>query len=316
MRTTGGACPSCGADTGDDPGTAEDRIEASRELQHALAALETLRWIYVVIAVLAGLVLGSLLVAMGFPRDAFGLPLYGTLAGVLLASAGAAWDVARHPRAWALATALPVTALFLLAFATSGGRISVGVILTGLSAGGLWYGAYLLFRMGRILQAHPDLRLARILRGGDPEAAEGAVAGKLRRRSEEETARARRRMLVFGGGALAGALLLGFGIHAWLHPGPRAALDGFRDSWNAARWTAVGERFEPGVRERMTRSMETLLRRRGWQEKPPRLVQPAVEEAGEDAIRAVFTVPEGEIRTHWRLREGTWVLTGMEFPER
>jgi hypothetical protein len=318
LRTGTRRCPACGGNPVAGAEEAQERLDSAHLLNRALETLGVLRLLFIASAVVTGLLAVLLSLLLGaFGKGWVSLPV-AYLGACTLVAGVAAWDVVRHPLPWSLAFALLETlTLFLGVLGVVTGKTSpVGLAVTALLAGGGWYAVVLSSRMKEILRRHPGLFAARRLLGAGPAAPSGSVSRKLREKGREETRIARRRLLIHGGGAAVSVLLLGAGLHAWMHPAPEPAMDGFRTAWNTASWKDLAAGFDPPSRERLERGISILLRRRGWYETPPPIGEPSSVERTGERVRVLYAVPGGELRADWELRDRRWILTGMRFPER
>lgn len=89
------------------------------------------------------------------------------------------------------------------------------------------------------------------------------------------------------------------------------------DAWSASDAAAVGALFRPGSRERMARSLEVQMSRRGWGEAFPRIVGVEVSQRGRRNAEAALDLGDEEVVSVWQFGEnGEWALMGLRFPER
>lgn len=315
------ACTACGEPREASPDAAE-RIRIGRRLDHLLSVLESLRRIYLVFAILLGGLFFLLLLFAGHAirGDTLAMAIAVLLGLSASFNAVAAWDVYRHPRLWSLLLAIVATPLLLLSVVGILGAPTVpGIlqtVLLALGTAGLWYGAIQVLNQGALLRSHPDLSAALRLRSKERRLPEGTASRRMREKGRIEDAGKRRHVLVYGGGALGAALLAAMLIYGRLHPALEPVVDSFRASWNARDWAAVKGRFEPSSGERMGKGLDVLLKRRGWLDAPPALPAGTISGGGRERTVAVFPVEAGEIRTDWKLLDGTWYLAGIRLPER
>jgi hypothetical protein len=303
-------CPACGENPAQGAASAQEKYDAGRELHEAIRFLGSLRLYFGLGAGFSALMAGIAVMVGAGPGP---VAMLGLVAAV---AAAAAWDVYRRPVPWSLALALLQSAnLGLAAWGFAGGRTGiVSVVVAFLLTAAFWHGFASARKLKDTLRRFPDLYASRKLLGGRT-APEGTASRKLRGRGRTEDRIARRRILLFAGAAVAAAGLVGVGVWSWMHPGPEAALDGMRADWNAGSWGAVAARFDPVSRERMEKGMRALLRKRGWDSRPPALGVPVRMARDRERVVAYYEVPGGELRVDWELRNRTWVITGMKFPE-
>ena len=145
----------------DDP---EERLLASRELGRANRAIGAIRNFYIANAMMAGAVLGVLLLAKAPP-----LPTVISAAIFALALAGIR-GVRSEPFLWTLGAASVWTLLVALQIATGAwctreGKPSGLFIVTCLWVLGCWTILAKTRRVRDVLREHPDLRIARQMRG-------------------------------------------------------------------------------------------------------------------------------------------------------
>jgi hypothetical protein len=237
-----------------------------------------IRGVYGSIAVVLGLALLIALLSTGPSaafRAALGLAFATTVAGALY--------VERAPVPWSLSLALAFTTLHaLLLLFGEGGRVHRDLVVGSVFVAACWTAYGMARRAERIARAHPELRMARRLRGRTIEDELGVVSTKYRDRARAERRARRRRALVIAGSVVAAlATVVFLAVHSARRteeaevaplPPPPFAVDGavgkFREAWNANRLDLVKEMFVPEWRAQYGRILDRHVERRGWKPLP------------------------------------------------
>lgn len=307
-----------------------ERVEANRQIAQAMRFMRALRAIYGALATVAGL--GLLFALLGSADASVVVPL-----GIAFATAIAgALNVERHPYPWSLALALTYTGLVAFFLIPGLGRSGVRHSLGGLIGGGIfvtacWTAFGLARRALRIAAKHPELRMARRLRGETIEDELGPVSTKYADQAiAERSARRRRRFAFIGGGiALLASVVYLAGRVATPDasppgptlPPPRYAVDffvtKFRTAWNANRLDDVKAMFVPESRAKFSRGFDRIVANHGWTPLPT-LPTPRIEPEGRYAAAYfAMTAEKGELYTSWAYDDPTqtWMINALRPPK-
>ncbi len=308
-------------------GTAPDgddvvwRQEAGRAVGYALRGLKALRAFFIVDALLL------LLLMLG--HRALGNADLALAAGVLaVLSCLGAFLVVRQPLPWTVGLALLHTGqeVWILLKGVTGLTHHVSLALMVL----LWCVVKMAVSMQRVLKAHPDLWIARRLRGEgrDPS----TMGSRWRDRAGKASDAALVRMVV-----IAGVVIMALAAVVWVlreskpehaaAPGPGGGtiqlgtptepldprLEAWALAWQRGTLPEIGAFLAADVRERKLSALGRLFRRHEWQEQRPALTL-KTRSGPTPAQVAVFWTLEGEertLQTDWQFEKGAWALLDL-----
>jgi len=306
----------------------EERHAAARELGQAMKFVRALKDSY-----LAGAILLSLVAGAGLLVTGLGVHTLGSLA-LLAVMVFGIFRFDRSPARWSLVLALLGTGFVALTLveraADQGGRMSVGLgdAFNIFVVIGYWTAVGLARRVESVARRYPDLWLARRLHGSTAEDEHEGMGTRHRDRAGQERRSRRRRLAVLGGILVAGIALLVLVAPKAAEgppsePLPEVPVDAFaarfRDAWNAGRLAEVKAAFQPQSREKFSKGLDSILRRRGWIDHLPVLGPPRLVPDGAYAA-AHFPLPddEGDLYTSWAYdaKTKTWAVNALRPPAR
>jgi len=296
------------------------RLDASRKLGRARRAIGTLRAFYAVNAFVAGAVtLFFILALLSVPEDSIDAEVSAGLIGAAalmvvifgVMVAGAVL-VARQPRVWSIVIASLFTVSALLD--AIGGSSTVVMGINGFWTICLWAAVAVAFRMSALIEQHPDLWIAKRLRGEREAVRGGAVYAKSRASGREARSRTLKRVLLFGTAGVVGFVGVYFALKTLAGGtggGPVSIADAppfepvaarFAEAWNASRHAAITDFCRAESRERMARSFRRICERRNWDETLPRVGVPTLQEGKGAVMNAVFPLESGGawVKTTWQ----------------
>lgn len=341
-------CDECGAPIGDDVSEAEARRAAARgrgratgELAKAMRVVNGVRGITLASAIISAVVfLLSLLGYFALRKQELDSPevlVLLVIQGVQVALMVTAFlRVRRDPFFWVVVTASYMTLLCALTLLQGGFPI-----LLLLWTVALWAGVPATVGVQRILQEHPELRLARKMRGETPGRGRAAAAtreeagpggqrergrapveaGETVRRMKDRDRRQSKAAWRSRGllGAVGGMLLAFIVVFAMIHGKPpdlQPTLDSFADAVRTGDPDAIHDMFPADRADRMTTSLRGMFERRDWLEVPP-VVAGMKEIYRQSKAARIDFILEGEtdpLETRWNFNGEKWMLTGLKPP--
>ncbi len=299
----------------------EMRQGASRAIGAARRSLKAMRFLFLVDAVLVGLLLVLLLSVPDVTllwKFAFG--------GLFAAAVLGAVFVVRQPVLCALPLAIfhTAAAIPVLWLGVQGITDMMCVTLAFL----LWGAVAMAFNTQKLLKAYPDVWAARHMRGEGRSSDE--MGSKWRDQARADRREAWKKIALYGvlPFVLAvGALVVFSGDgaengerHTAQRPPPKPAepvdakLTAFQTAWNEQSLMDIRAFFAKDVEVRKARLLGKLFRRRGWVKQRAPIVPKRKETAALHQI-AVFWTIEGEskvMQTDWQWESGAWWLLDLK----
>ncbi|MDJ0974067.1 MAG: hypothetical protein QNJ98_06370 [Planctomycetota bacterium] len=299
----------------------EARLEATRAIGWAVKNLKVLRILFIIDAVLMGLVA---LLASGAGVDTLA---YIALGCGLLAVGGAIF-VVQQPAAWSLVLAIAHSVPAVFAIWIAGlGFVNVNSILSVLLAVLLWLAVNMALKTTRLLAQYPDVWAARRMRG---EVRTDDTMGSKHRDAARKRAQKRNLTIVgvVGGVALVIAALVAFKGNGDDRPGggtaaPRAkptiALEktagDFAEAWGLEGMAGISPFIADPARSRIARGFNRMIRRHEWnREAFPPISNMRIETVNDWVSEAHFDVKDyGTMRSSWEWDKDRWLLYRVKF---
>ena len=305
----------------------DQRVDANRQIAQAMNFMRALKGLYWMFAVVTGLVL--LFATLG-KADVLSI-LIPLGVGVAMAVAGAL-EVERNPVPWSIAIALTWTTLYAIVAVPvirAGEWTSPG--FRGLLVAACWTAVGIARRAVRIAKAHPELRLARRMRGRTIQDELGDVSTKYQDRARAEHSTRVRRRLAFVGAVvalLAGVIFIAArstksgaesGVAALPPPAyaPDFFVAKFRGAWNANRLDDVKAMFVPESRAKFSRGIDWIIKNHGWTPLPELAAPRVTNDSRYAAAYFAMTAEAGELYTSWAYDEPTktWMINALRPPK-
>ena len=291
--------------------SAQEQIEVSERLRRAGIVIQWAVWMYRAMGVALVLWLTFGFVYGGVDGPGIAIVLAGGLVAIALFAGSVL--VRNHPYAWSIGLASVVTLASVLALLSTGNSRALAWAITA------WTAVPATASVRRILQQYPDVFAVREFKGELRGLPHGATVQALRQRVRQARNRTLKAVLLWGGGTfVACGVIVAIVVGATAPPTAPAIeteLMTFAGEWNAADWRAVGNRFDDAQRERMTKGLAILLKRKAWEKHPPRLGEAVVPGEVGRRVRVSFPTERGTVLSDWAQRGGRWVLTGVKLPE-
>jgi hypothetical protein len=321
-----GGCPSCGAAV--EPGAAfcagcgealsadappssrgEKRLAAA-QMSKAMGRVERLKLFlafglamqcFALLVLVAFLLLSDEVSAIAFFVVAITVSMIGLLIYGLR-------TLERRPFLITLSLALLQTLNVALGFLS--GAIPVFPLLLALY---FWTATASAAQVERIAREHPDLFLARRMRG---ETRQGSAGRRQRQIERDRKAAARRKWVVLGavGGVLA---LIGVGakVVSMLpeEQVPTAVVEGFRDAWNQADVAGLGYFAGQDNRARLERGMGVVMKRYEWAERLPNIESFELGASEGLSQRVRYVTEAGAVPVGFRKEGDRWTWRSVDF---
>ena len=292
----------------------DERMKAARvEIGKAMRGLRSLRGLFIVDAVLLGI-----LFAASLTSD-FGL--FQVLSGVMFVTAAAgAVLVVYQPWIWGLVLAIGHTLLALLAPSI----ITIGIAVL------LWFAVKIAADTRRLLRLYPDAWQGRNTTYSGRDAAE--VGSKWRDRAREDRRKRTQKVLLFV--VLPAVLLVvgmivfsqrsgsGNGSRQAYTPPPvvepseplEPTAEAFRTVWNASDFDGAMAQVLPAERDRIRRLVRKVIRRRKWDGAFPTASAAKLEEHSASQYYAWHDLEGyGTLRVSWEWSDGRWWVVRVKF---
>jgi hypothetical protein len=257
-----------------------ERLRASREIGRAYRNVESIRRLYLVAAVMLGL-LGVVVVTANLWA--------GVVLGVgMVLLIFASEDVRVRPGRGSLWIAVLITA-FVGHMVWSADHPTVLAIWGVAIAIALWCVVPLAFRVQRLMKQHPDLYITQKWQGRRGAAPETECGRRVAAETRRQAAQGRRRLLILGGSFVLFIAAVVVVKQQSAPPGPGPAptrppfasrAENFRLAWNNGGLDAVAMFLAPDERSSRRRRIERLMKKRDWHLRRPRLGEPTVEDIG------------------------------------
>jgi len=288
---------------------AMERI-AGAKMRDAMRQVRYLRvFLYLAMFGAATQLLGAVVIAWSgrvTPGEAaLQLGLGAGLVGLVLA---AVYRLERSPFPVALTMALLQTLVAALALLSG-----KGWLFPCFWAADFWVATYFAARVTRLAREHPDLYLARRMRGRPSKRSAGRRARALEAR--DVTRRRRGTVAIFAGFALLTAVGFGgiFYSESKRRPEPTQAIEAFVEAWNRADLDALARQAPRDAQGTRAAKLARIGERYGWGERLPAISGHDLEEPRHDRLKVRFVTEGGPLEVDFLWDDGRWAADAMDF---
>ena len=316
-----------------------DRTTAHRELVRVRGSIDRIRALYLAIAIITGL-LATLMGFIAFRGGDRVEPVVAWVTFLVLAGITVLFLVGRQrvrhqPYFWGVLIASLVTLVVVLewgGFLSGNIEFSRALIVHTAIAIGAWGAAATLANVKKMMDAHPELRIAKRIRGEDTRVS--TTRGEIGEREPARRQQAKRNRLIgvgIGAAALVALFLIpplfseataGGGNHSGTTREPRPEITAsfdeiraqFEAAWEAKDIAAIGELYPP-EKARYRRRLAARFDKHDLNDFPP-LGEPAVRKTMRTRRDLTYPRPDGgTVRFEIEYLDDRWVMNRLIFKD-
>lgn len=294
-----------------------ERLQASRELGQAYRIVQAIRMLYFLIA---GLFLLAVVQGLVEGTDPETLIVVGIFLGFALLAIYGAGRVRESPGPWSVGMAVVIT-LMVSGMGVTGVISAVHKIWGTAIVIALWCVLPLAFRAKRLMERNPDLYITQKFQGRRPSAQRTERGRRIAAETRRQKAASRNKAILFFGAFVlcaAGVIVIPPMLKEPVTEPPFGSrADDFRQAWNRADWVAVVEFMHATDRARRWPRIKRLMRKRGWNDKPPKLEPPRLERDGPIAAHygIVGLDEDVEFIVYWAWDADGWWWDNTKWPK-